>query len=91
VSAYQRGGTDTRSATCSTRSSRDRARRSTDAARELALSDEYVKEFHDYLASYPKGTLAGAEDVLYWTKDTFGPKPVESAYHQTLYREPRAS
>ena len=34
-----------------------------------------MKEFNDYLAAWPKGKLAGAEDVLYWAKDTFGLKP----------------
>ena len=52
---------------------------------------DYVKEFADYLAAYPKGRLEGAEDILYWTKDTFGLKPVLSAYHATLYRGPRGA
>ena len=52
---------------------------------------DYVKEFNDYLAAYPKGKLAGAEDVLYWTKDTFGLKPVVSAYHATFYKSPRGA
>ena len=37
-----------------------------------------MKEFNDYLVAWPKGKLAGAEDVLYWAKDTFGLKPVVS-------------
>ena len=28
-------------------------------------------------------------DILYWAKDTFGLKPVVSAYHATIYRGPR--
>ena len=51
---------------------------------------DYVKEFNDYLAAWPKGKLAGAEDVLYWAKDTFGLKPVVSAYHATFYKAPAA-
>jgi hypothetical protein len=47
---------------------------------------EYVKEFHDYLLDYPHGTLADAEDVLYWAKDDFGLKPVVSLYHLTLHK-----
>jgi hypothetical protein len=52
---------------------------------------DYVKEFNDYLAAWPKGKLAGTEDVLYWAKDTFGLKPVVSAYHATIYRSPRGT
>jgi hypothetical protein len=52
---------------------------------------DYVKEFNDYLAAWPKGKLAGAEDVLYWTKDTFGLKPVVAAYHETFYKSPRGA
>ena len=52
---------------------------------------DYVKEFNDYLAAWPKGKLAGADDVLYWAKDTFGLKPVVSAYHATFYKSPRGA
>ena len=52
---------------------------------------DYVKEFNDYLAAWPKGKLAGADDVLYWGKDTFGLKPVVSAYHATFYKSPRGA
>jgi hypothetical protein len=47
---------------------------------------KYVKDFHDYLAAYPKGSFPGAESVLYWTKDTFSPKPVISINCQTVAR-----
>ena len=50
---------------------------------------DYVREFYDYLEAYPNGTLAGAEDIIYWAKDTFGLKPVVSGYHATFYRGPR--
>jgi hypothetical protein len=48
----------------------------------------YVPEFNQYLQDYPKGKLAGAEDVLYWTKDNFGLKPVVSMTHATFFRRP---
>ena len=88
VSAYQRGGTDALGDVLDKKQPRSRSQEYRTLLANSPYLIEYVKEFHDYLASYPKGTLAGAEDVLYWTKDSFGPKPVESAYHQTLYREP---
>jgi len=39
----------------------------------------------------PSGKLTGAEDELYWAKDTFGLKPVVSAYHATFYKGPRGA
>ena len=49
---------------------------------------EYVPAFHQYLASYPRGTLPEAQNVLFWTKDTFGLKPVVSIYHATIHTPP---
>ena len=47
---------------------------------------KYVKDFHHYLAEYPNGSFPGAESRLYWTKDTFSPKPVISICCQTVAR-----
>ncbi len=49
----------------------------------------FAPEFHRYVASYPGGTLAGAEDFFYWIKDKGGPKPVVSVHHVSLWRDPR--
>ncbi|HRB12126.1 MAG TPA: hypothetical protein PKU70_03880 [Vicinamibacteria bacterium] len=46
----------------------------------------YIPEFNQYLEDYPNGKLAGAEDVLYWTKDNFGLKPVVSITHATFWK-----
>jgi len=89
--AYQQGGTAAMANALDKKDEKSRA----DLYRELLAQSpylvDYVKEFNDYLADYPKGTLAGAEDVLYWTKDTFGPKPVVSVYHATFYKGPRGA
>ena len=45
---------------------------------------EYMKDFHTYLAEYPKGRYPGAKSMLYWTKETFGPKPVIAINCQTV-------
>jgi hypothetical protein len=47
---------------------------------------EYVAAFNQYLEAYPNGSLPGTTDVLFWTKDTFGLKPVVSMYHATFYK-----
>ena len=49
----------------------------------------FAPEFHRYVASYPGGTLQGAEDFFYWIKEKSGPKPVVSVYHVSLWRDPR--
>ena len=85
VKAYAAGGTDAMGVTV-------------DKSQPKALSGEfrtllknspylvdYVPAFNEYLAAYPKGSLADTEDVLYWTKDTFGLKPVVSMYHATIH------
>jgi len=46
----------------------------------------YIPEFNKYLEDFPNGKLAGAEDVLYWTKDNFGLKPVVSITHATFWK-----
>ena len=86
VQAYQKGGTEAMSNVLDKKDEKSRA----DLYRELLAHSPYLvdyeKDFNDYLANYPKGTLAGAEDAFYWTKDTLGPKPVVSIYHQTFYK-----
>jgi hypothetical protein len=91
VAAYQKGGTDALGDTIDKKTTRSRAQEYRHLLEHSPYLLEYVKEFHDYLASYPHGTLSGAEDVLFWTKDTFGPKPVISGYHQTTYRSDRGA
>lgn len=46
----------------------------------------YIPEFNQYLEDYPNGKLPGVEDVLYWTKDNFGLKPVVSITHATFWK-----
>jgi hypothetical protein len=89
VTAYQQGGTDAMRNVVDKKQEKSRAQEFRTLMANSPYLVEYVKEFNDYLAAYPKGKLAGAEDILYWAKDTFGLKPVVSGYHLTLYRSPR--
>jgi hypothetical protein len=88
VVAYQQGGTEAMANALDKKDEKSRAREYRELLAHSPYLVDYEKEFNDYLAGYPKGTLAGAEDVLYWTKDTFGPKPVVSTYHATFYKAP---
>jgi hypothetical protein len=45
-------------------------------------------EFLRYLQEYPRRPLGGAEDVLYWSKEEFGLKPVTSISHLALWAPP---
>jgi hypothetical protein len=48
---------------------------------------QYAPELRRYLEEYPKGRLAGTEDLFYWTKDKFGLKPTIAIYHVTIWRD----
>ena len=69
-----------------------------DRKRALSLADEtrslmaaspylreYVPEFHEYLEKYPAGRLEKVENLIYWSKEKFGLKPVVSVTHMTIY------
>jgi hypothetical protein len=91
VTAYQQGGTDAMGNVLDKKQEKSRALEYRTLLAHSPYLVAYVKEFNDYLAVWPKGKLAGADDVLYWAKDTFGLKPVVSAYHATFYRSPRGA
>ena len=91
MTAYQQGGLDALGDIQDKKASKQRAQEHRALLASSPYLAEYVKEFNDYLGAYPKGTLAGAENILYWTKDTFGLKPVVSAYHMTLFKSTRGA
>jgi hypothetical protein len=91
VTAYQQGGTEAMATTLDKKEAKSRPQEYRALLAHSPYLADYVKEFNDYLADYPKGKLAGAEDVLYWTKDTYSPKPNVSYYHATFYKGPRGA
>jgi hypothetical protein len=91
IAAYEQGGTDAMGTIMDKKAPKTRTEEYWTLLANSPYLPEYVKKFHDYLAAYPKGKLADTEDVLYWTKDEFGLKPVVSLYHLTLHREPRGA
>jgi hypothetical protein len=91
VTAYQQGGTDAMGNVLDKKQEKSRAEEYRTLLAHSPYLVEYVKEFNDYLEAWPKAKLAGADDVLYWAKDTFGLKPVVSAYHATFYKSPRGA
>jgi hypothetical protein len=91
VAAYQEGGTEALGDVQDKKNPKSRAAEYRAVLTNSPYLVEYVKEFQEYLANYPNGKLENTEDILYWTKDTFGLKPVVSAYHMTLHRGPRGT
>ena len=91
VTAYQQGGTDAMGNVFDKKQEKSRAQEYRTLLANSPYLVDYVKDFNDYLSAWPKGKLAGADDVLYWTKDTFGLKPVVAAYHATFYKSPRGA
>lgn len=60
-----------------------------DEFRGLLANSPYVlsyrPELHRYLLEYPRATLPGASDFLYWSMVDFGGKPTFRLNHVTLY------
>ncbi len=60
-----------------------------DEFRGLLASSPYVMsyrpELHRYLMDYPRASLPGASDFLYWSMVDFGGKPTFRLNHVTLY------
>jgi hypothetical protein len=79
VTAYAQGGTDALGDVLDKKAPKNRSQEYRALLANSTYLVEYVKEFNDYLAAYPNVKLAQTEDLLYWTKDTFGLKPVVSA------------
>jgi hypothetical protein len=42
----------------------------------------------DYLAKYPSQPLPGGRDVFYWSKESYGLKPIVSIVHGVVYEPP---
>jgi hypothetical protein len=47
---------------------------------------EYQPELFRYLEQYPREPLAGVDDLIYWSREKFGLKPVISLTHLVIYR-----
>ncbi|HEU4391121.1 MAG TPA: hypothetical protein VFV34_25200 [Blastocatellia bacterium] len=48
--------------------------------------NDLAPEFGKYLSEFPSGRPAGAENFIYWSKESFGLKPVISMTHVTIYQ-----
>jgi hypothetical protein len=61
--------------------------------RGVLASSPYFRQYgtalHDYLEQYPRATLPGAKDVIYWVKEDYaGLSPVVSVVHGVIYEDP---
>jgi len=86
VKAYMKGGTDAMGVMVDKKEPKALSAEFRTLLANSPYLLEYVPAFNKYLEDYPKGKLANTEDILYWTKDLFGLKPVVSIYHATLYK-----
>ena len=89
VTAYRAGGIGA----LATYNDKDKPQEAPAEFRKLLAASpflvEYAPEFHRYVEEYPRARLDGTEDLFYWTKDKFGPKPTISVYHLTLWQDPQ--
>lgn len=83
--AYAAGGTDAMGVTVDKTYPKALSAEFKTLLRNSPYLVDYVPAFHQYLASYPQGELPGTQDLLFWTKDTFGLKPVVSIYHAIIH------
>lgn len=52
---------------------------------------QYVPAFHEYLAAYPKETLPGATDAIYWASDKLPSlRPLLTINHLSVYSPPNS-
>jgi hypothetical protein len=61
--------------------------------REILAASPYFQQYsaplREYLTQYPRQTLSGAKDVLYWVQEDYtGLKPVLSLVHGVIYQDP---
>jgi hypothetical protein len=88
TAAYMQGGT----AAMATYVDKDRPLEAPAEFRKLLAQSpylvEYVPALHRYVEEYPKASLAGADNLFYWCRDKFGPKPTISVYHVTTWIDP---
>jgi hypothetical protein len=54
--------------------------------RQFGFLRAYSPEFYSYLQDFGPRSPAGAEHVLYWTKEDFGVRPVVRITHQVIFR-----
>jgi hypothetical protein len=58
--------------------------------REILARSPYLRdssaELHEHLRTFPSSSLASAENILYWSKERFGAKPVVSMTHVTILK-----
>lgn len=56
--------------------------------RQMPYLGRFAPEFAGHLAAFPRSRLRGADDELYWAKESFGLKPVITLNHASVYAPP---
>ena len=88
LAAYQRGGTAEMATTIDSSVPLDTP---AEFRKVLAASPyllQYSPELKRSLEEWPQDKTAGTEDLFYWAKDKFGPKPSIAVYHLTVWHDP---
>jgi len=87
ATAYMRGGTTE----MATYEDKDKPLDTAAAFGKVLSSSPYLMQYapllHRYIEEYPRAKVEGAEDLFYWMKDKFGPKPTVGLYHVTLWKD----
>lgn len=86
LKAYQAGGTAAMGTVADKKDPKSRVDEFNAVLTHSRYILDYAPELFSELRDYPKGRSSEFRDVFYWTKDSFGLKPVISMYHVTVLR-----
>jgi hypothetical protein len=84
VTAYARGGRQALSVFVNKREPLSVASELAGLVRETAFTATYAPEVYAFMREFTPPLPAGAEDVLYWSKEDFGVRPVFRVSHQVI-------
>lgn len=85
--AYDRGGVEALGTIVDKKQPKSRAAEFHRLLENSPYLYKYVPDFHKYIEHYPSGEYKDAVNSLYWTKDSFSPKPVISVCANTVARD----
>jgi len=84
VTAYARGGRQALPAFVNKREPLSVASELAGLVQETAFTSTYAPDLYAFMREFTPPLPAGAEDVLYWSKEDFGVRPVFRVSHQVI-------
>ncbi len=86
AAAYARGGRQALPVFVNKRDPLGVASELSELVQRMAFTSTYAPELHAYLREFAPPLPDGAEDVIYWSREDFGIRPVFRLSHQVIFR-----